>query len=624
MFDFEEALKKLPDSPGVYIMKNSEGEIIYIGKAVSLKNRVRQYFQNSRKDSPKVAAMVSHIAEFEYILTDTEMEALILECNLIKKHKPKYNILLKDDKHYPYIKITVNEEYPRILITRKMIKDGSKYFGPYIDSYAVKETIDAVKNIYPLRSCSQQIKYGKVVSRPCLNYQIKRCLAPCQGNIKREDYMNIVKDIILLLSGKDGELIEKLKEKMQEESEKLNFEAAAATRDKIISIQKIQQKQKIISSSFEDEDVFAAFKGIDECCMEVFFIRSGKLLGRENFFFDNIEDDEDIISQFLLRFYEERDYIPKKIIIQDEIPNMEEIEEYLSQKKGAKVYIHTPKKGEKVKLIKMAEKNAESAIEQRKFKMDKERESSKGALDEIAAILELKNYPKRIEAFDISNIQGTDPVASMVVFEDGKPKNKDYRRFKIKTVEGPNDYKSMEEVIRRRFERGLREREELQKKEINYTEGKFSVFPDLIMMDGGGGQVNIALKVLNELNISIPVCGMVKDEKHRTRGLIYNNNEAEIYKESNAFKLIARIQDEAHRFAITYHRSLRSKSIVSSVLDEIEGIGPKRKRELLKYYKTIDAIRKAPIEDLKKVEGMNEKSAEAVYNYFREYRDNSD
>lgn len=619
MFDLQEALKNLPDHPGVYIMKNNEDEIIYIGKAISLKNRVRQYFQSSKNHSPKVVAMVSNIVEFEYILTDSELEALILECNLIKKHKPRYNILLKDDKHYPYIKITMNEYYPRVIMTRRFIKDGAKYFGPYTDVSAVKETLQIIKKLYPLRTCNKSVEFGKAVDRPCLNYHIGLCLAPCLGIVDRESYMAMIKQINTFLSGKQDDLIKELKTKMQEAAMNLDFEKAAELRDQVIAIEKIREKQKIISSALEDEDVIAFSKSDNGTCIEVFFVRGGKLLGRENFYFDDIEEDNsDMLSQFITQFYSDREYVPKEILLQSEISELNIIESYLSSKRGSKVNVKIPKRGEKSELVELAKKNAEAALDQLKYKMVRERQMTEGALEELAAILGLDDFPNRIEAFDISNIQGTDPVASMVVFEGGKPKNRDYRRFKIKTVEGPNDYASMEEVVKRRFERGLKEIQELKLRGKDIKSGKFSSLPDLIMIDGGEGQVNIAKRVIDEIGLLIPICGMVKDNKHRTRGLVYEGNEVSIYRDSHAFKLITRIQDEAHRFAITYHRSLREKSTIASSLDEIHGIGKKRRLALLNHFKTIEEIKNASIEELKKVEGINETAAIAVYEFYRE------
>lgn len=619
MFDFQEALKNLPDHPGVYIMKNKEGTIIYIGKAISLKNRVRQYFQSSKNHSPKVVTMVSHIEEFEYILTDSELEALILECNLIKKHRPRYNIRLKDDKQYPYIKVTVTEEYPRVFMTRNIYKDGAKYYGPYTDLYAVRDTLQLVKKLYPIRSCKKDLAFGRVVDRPCLNYHIGRCIATCLGTIDRDVYMGYVKDIMTLLSGKHDELITQLKSRMLEASESLNFERAAELRDQINSIQKIQEKQKLSNATMDDGDVIAHIRTDDGTCIEVFFIRGGKLLGRENFYFDDVEEDEgEMLSQFMTQFYGERDYIPKEILMQNPINEMELIESYLTDKKGSRVQLKVPQRGEKSHLIEMARKNAEAALEQMKYKTLKERSNGEDALEELKLILDIENTPNRIEAFDISNIQGTNPVGSMVVFEGGKPKNRDYRRFKIKTVDGPNDYASMAEVLARRFRRGLEEMKELESRGIEASNGKFSSLPDLVLMDGGQGQVSIAERVLEEIGLSIPVCGMVKDDKHRTRGLIYNGEEVLIYKDSGIFKLITRIQDEAHRVAIEYHRSLRSKGSVISILDGIPGIGKTRRLALINHFTSIEDIKNASVEELKKAKGMNEKAARTVYEYFRE------
>lgn len=614
MFDFEEALKNLPDNPGVYIMKNSNGEIIYIGKAVSLKNRVRQYFQNSKNHSPKVIAMVSHIAEFEYILTDSEIEALILECNLIKKHRPRYNILLKDDKHYPYLKVTLNEDYPRVIIVRRMKKDGAKYFGPYTDVFALRETVHLIRKLYPIRSCKKNIVFGRQVDRPCLNYHIKRCIAPCRGNVDKNKYMEMIKDIMLFLSGKHDELVENLTKKMQEASDLLDYEKAAQIRDQIISIKKVQEKQKIVSSSFEDEDVIAFASDDENTCMEVFSIRGGKLLGKQDYYFNSsTEFDEEIISQFIMQLYSEKEDLPRDILLQNKISEIESIESYLTGKKGSKVNIKVPVKGSKKQIVNMAYENAKAALEQKKFRVQREKEMTGGAVSELSFILDLDNVPKRIEAFDISNIQGTDPVGSMVVFENGKPTKSEYRRFKIKTVNQPDDYKSMEEILTRRFKRGISE----LKDEDLMKNGKFSKFPDVIMMDGGVGQVNVAVNVLKEYGLNIPVCGMVKDDNHRTRGLIYEGSEISIKKDSASFKLITRIQDEAHRFAISYHRSLREKKSIYSIIDEIPMIGEKRRIEIMRHFESLDAVKAASIDELKKIKGMNEKAAEEVYNYFR-------
>lgn len=610
MFDIEEALKALPGSPGVYIMKDKNEEIIYIGKAVSLKNRVRQYFRSNKNHPPKVIAMVKNIVEFEYILTDSELEALILECNLIKKHKPKYNILLKDDKHYPYIKVTLTEEYPRVLMTRRYQKDGSKYFGPYTDVYAVRETLLIIEKHFKLRNCKRVLSYGNKVGRECLNFHIGRCIAPCTGEISKEEYMKMIEDVLLFLSGKDNNLLKSLEENMNKASMELDFEKAMEIRDEIYAIKKIREKQKIISSTLTDEDVIGFSKKDNNACIEVFFIRGGKLLGRENFYFEDIEEDNGLVYSFITQFYSNREYVPREVLLQSEIDEASIIESFLSSKRGSKVKIKVPKKGEKSDIIEMAKKNAEAYLEQVKYKIIKEKQSTIGAIEEIAAVLSLENIPKRIESYDISNINGTDPVGSMVVFENGKPSSKDYRRFKIKTVTGPDDYSSMREILTRRFERGLKERSE------NNSSGKFSTFPDLILMDGGIGQVNIALEVLNSLSLNIPVCGMVKDSKHRTRGLIYEGVEIDLLKDSNAFKLITRIQDEVHRVAITYHRSLRSKSLTVSELDNIKGIGDKRKKALLSKFGSVESIKKASLDELLQLKEMNLASSQAILDYF--------
>jgi excinuclease ABC, C subunit len=617
MFNIEEQLKILPDKPGVYIMKDKDGQIIYIGKAVSLKNRVRQYFQNSRNHSAKVRAMVDNISEFEYIVTDSELEALILECNLIKKHKPKYNILLKDDKHYPYIKVTMNEDYPRVIMTRRIDKDKAKYFGPYSGSFAVRETIDIIKRIFPIRTCTRAIG-GSARERPCLNYYIGRCLAPCQGDINREDYRGMMRDICLFLSGNQEELIKDLMEKMNNAAENMEYERAADYRDKINAIKQIQEKQKVISSAMEDEDVIAFAQSEEKTCIQVFFIRGGKLIGREHFMFSDTElsPPRELLTEFIKQFYSGTVAIPKDILLQEEIDEINIIERWLSSKKGSKVYIRIPQKGEKKELVDMVARNAQVTLQNFSDKLLKEKQMSQGAIEELADVLDLDFTPRRIEAFDISNIQGTDPVGSMVVFIDGKPKNSEYRRFKIKTVYGPDDYASMQEVIERRFKHGLEELGRIKDMEIDFNDSKFSSFPDLLLIDGGEGQVNSAIRVLKELNLEIPVCGMVKDDRHRTRGLIFNGEEMPLKKGSEAFNLITRIQDEAHRFAISYHRSLRDKGMIHSLLDDIEGIGEVRRKALLKHFGSVDRVKDATLDELREVDGMNIKSAEAVYNFF--------
>lgn len=617
MFDIEEHLKTLPDKPGVYIMKDKDGVIIYIGKAVSLKNRVRQYFQNSRNHTQKVRAMVENISEFEYIVVDSELEALILECNLIKKHKPKYNILLKDDKHYPYIKVTVNEGYPRIIMTRKIEKDRAKYYGPYAGMFAVRETIEVIKKLFPVRTCSKNI--GKnTKDRPCLNYYIGRCIAPCQGEVSKEEYRSIINDVCYFLSGSQDKLIAELEDKMNRAAEDLDYEKAADYRDKIRAIKQIGEKQKIISSALEDEDIIAFAQSEDKTCIQIFFVRGGKLIGREHFMLDGTESvpSGEFLDEFIKQFYSGTVYVPRDILLQEEIDEANIIERWLSGKRGSKVHIRIPQKGEKRELVEMVSKNALETLQHFSEKLLKDKQMSEGAIEDLADLLGLDSIPRRIEAFDISNIQGTDPVGSMVVFIDGKPKNSEYRRFKIRTVYGANDYASMQEVVERRFNHGFEELERIKKQEIDINLTKFSTFPDLILIDGGEGQVNSAAKVLRSFNVDIPICGMVKDDKHRTRGLIYNGTEVDLDKTSEAFKLITRIQDEAHRFAITYHRSLRDKGMVHSVLDEIEGIGKVRRGALMKHFGAIDRIKEAGMDELKAVEGMNERSAEAVYNFF--------
>lgn len=616
MFDFEYQLKNLPDKPGVYIMRNSLGEVIYVGKAKVLKNRVRQYFQNSKNKSEKVKVMVSHIAEFEYIVTDSEMEALILECNLIKKYKPKYNILLKDDKHYPFIKITTNEEFPRVFVSRTFVKDGNKYFGPYTDVAAVYETLELIKMVFPVRTCRKSFSGVGPFIRPCLNYHIKKCNGPCAGLQSKEDYRNTINEIINLLNGKNVNIINALKRDMEHASMNLQFERAASLRDKIRAIEKILEKQKIFLGSGDDEDFINIYGDDKDTCVQIFFSRDGKIIGREDFVLENTINDrqEYIIEEFLKSFYGGTAKIPKNIYV----PCIEEelIEQWLTLKRGAKVNIKVPKKGEKKELLDMVEKNAKNTLEKFKVKLLQDKELYNTSMIELTDLLELEEVPHRIEAFDISNIQGFDSVGSMVVFEEGKPKNSDYRRFKIKTVIGPNDYDSMKEILTRRFEHGLKEVKEIQERNLNLILGKFCVFPDLILMDGGKGQVNIALEVLEELGINIPVAGMVKDDKHKTRGIIYNNKEVEFGKKRNAMKLITRIQDEVHRFAITYHRTLRDKKTFKSILEEIPNVGLKRRKELLTKFSSIENIKKASLEELLETPSIDRKTAESIINFF--------
>lgn len=617
MFDFEYQLKMLPDKPGVYLMKNSLGEIIYVGKAKVLKNRVRQYFQNSANHSSKVKAMVKNIAEFEYIVTDSEREALILECNLIKKYRPRYNILLKDDKHYPFIKITTNEDFPRAFSTRNYAKDGNKYFGPYPDSSVVYETLELIRKIFPLRNCKKNITVSSEFTRPCLNYHIGMCKAPCAGYINKEDYGKIVQDVINLLSGKDTDILRNLKKEMEAAAENLEFEKAAGLRDKINAVEKVQERQRIITGSFEDEDFINIFSDEKDTCAQVFFIRQGKVVGREHFILEDTagEENGEIVSQIIKEFYGGTPFIPSSIYVND-IVDQELLEEWLSTKKGSKVSLKIPKRGDKVQFLEMVKKNAQMTLEQFKQKLLMDKEIQGTVLKELAELLELDELPHRIEAFDISNTQGFDSVGSMIVFEEGKAKNGDYRRFKIKTVIGANDYDSMREILGRRFRHGLDEIKNIQERKLEFSNGKFSVFPDLILMDGGRGQVNIALEVLEELGINIPVAGMVKDERHNSRGLIYNNIELPVKPNSKVMQLITRIQDEVHRFAITYHRTLRDKRVLHSVLDEIPNIGEKRRIELLKKFGSVENIKNASQEELLETPSIDKRAAESIVEFF--------
>lgn len=617
MFDFEYHIKNLPDKPGVYLMKNSLGEVIYVGKAKVLKNRVKSYFQKSKNHSEKVKVMVKNIAEFEYIVTDSEMEALILECNLIKKYNPKYNILLKDDKFYPFIKITVNDDYPRVFVTRRFAKDGGKYFGPYTNGSAVYETLDLIYKIFPLRNCKLVIKENGEKVRPCLNYHIKKCLGPCGGHISKEEYGKMINDIIDILSGKETYITKMLKSDMEKAAEELEFEKAASLRDKILSINAIAEKQKIFKTMEGDEDFINIEQDEKDSCIQVFFSRDGKVIGREHFIFENTANEGigEIIEDFIGSFYGGTAKIPKTIYV-PQIDNFDLMEEYLTIKRGSKVWIKVPQKGQKKEMLEMVKNNARITLEKFKDKYLKDKEINRISLLELQDLLELEECPQRIEAYDISNIQGVDSVGTMIVFEEGRAKNSDYRRFKIKTVKGANDYDSMREILTRRFNHGLDEIKAIQQRDLKLSAGKFSTFPDLIMMDGGKGQVNVALEVLQSLNIDIPVCGLVKDDKHQTRGIIYNNNELIINKGSNLMQLIRRIQDEVHRFAITYHRSLRDKRTLHSVLDDIPYVGEKRRRALLVKFGSIDNIKKASMQELLETQSIDKKSAESIYNYF--------
>ena len=604
-FDIQEELKKLPGKPGVYLMHDADDTIIYVGKAISLKNRVRQYFQTSRNKGPKIERMVTHIARFEYIVTDSELEALVLECNLIKEHRPKYNTMLKDDKAYPYIKVTVNEDFPRILFSHQMKKDQAKYFGPYTSAGAVKDTIELLRKLYDIRSCTKSLPKEIGKDRPCLYYHIHQCKAPCQGYISKEEYGEQIKKAISFLNGNYNDMIKELTGKMTEAAEEMRFEQAAEYRDLIDSVRRIGERQKITNSDGEDKDVIALAMDKEDAVAQVFFIRNGKLIGREHYYLRIGEEEQksEVLLTFMKQFYSGTPFIPREIMISEEIAEQELMEEYLSSKRGQKVHIRVPKKGSKEKMVELAERNAQIVLDQDRERIKREEGRTVGAVKEIARWLNLPSID-RIEAYDISNISGFQSVGSMIVYEKGKPKRADYRKFKIKSVEGPNDYASMKEVLSRRFLRGIQE------------DSGFERLPDLIMMDGGRGQVNIALEVLEEMDLAIPVCGMVKDDKHRTRGLYFRNVEIPIDRNSEGFKLITRVQDEAHRFAIEYHRLLRSKGQVHSILDDIPGIGPTRRKELMRHFQGIDDIKAATVEELSGLPGMNKKAAEQVYTFF--------
>lgn len=617
MFNIEEELKKLPSLPGVYIMHDKHDTIIYVGKAISLKNRVRQYFQKSRNLGIKKEQMVEQIERFEYIVTDSELEALVLESNLIKEHKPKYNTMLKDDKNYPFIKVTVGEDFPRIMTARSMKKDKAKYFGPYTNAGAVKDVIELTRKLYHLRTCNRVLPRDTGKERPCLYYHIKQCDGPCQGYISREDYRAKVDSLLDFLNGNHKKILKELEEKMYQASQEMKFEDAAQYRDLMQSVQRIGEKQKITDHPGEDKDIIAMAEEGQDAVVQVFFVRDGKLIGRDHFYMKTAPGDSRpmILSSFLKQFYAGTPFIPREIMIQDEIEDQDLIAQWLEKRKGKKVHILVPKKGTKEKLVEMAYQNAKLVLRQDKERIKREEGRTIGAVKEIAELLGMEEI-QRIEAFDISNISGFQSVGSMIVYEKGKPKRSDYRKFKIKWVKGPNDYASMEEVLTRRFVHGMNEQEERRSHQLEQEFGSFTKFPDLIMMDGGRGQVNIALSVLEKLNLQIPVCGMVKDDKHRTRGLYFRNQEIPIKRDSEGFKLITRIQDEAHRFAIEYHRSLRSKGQVHSVLDDIPGIGPTRRKALMKHFKGLEAIKEATIEEISQVESMNEKAAAQVFDFF--------
>ena len=617
MFNVEDELKKLPHNPGVYLMHDKNDAIIYVGKAISLKNRVRQYFQSSRNKGAKIEQMVSRISRFEYIVTDSELEALVLECNLIKEHRPKYNTMLTDDKTYPFIKVTTSEDYPRVLFSRSMKKDKNKYYGPYTSAGAVNNTIDLIHKIYKIRTCSRKLPRDIGNERPCLNYHIKQCNAPCQGYISREDYRKSVDEVLGFLNGNYSPVVKMLERRMNEAAEQMDFEAAIEQRELLKSVKMIAQKQKITNSDGEDKDIIALAVQESDAVVQMFFIRGGRMIGRDHFYLRVAPQDSAgaILSSFVKQFYTGTPFIPREIMLPQEIEDSAVVEEWLGGKRGGRVYIRVPKKGTKEKLVELAAKNAEIVLEQDKDRMKREEGRTIGAMKEIASLLGIENI-SRVEAYDISNISGFEAVGSMIVYERGKPKRSDYRKFKIQSVVGPDDYASMNEVLTRRFEHGLREQKELEEKQVADSFGSFSVFPDLIMMDGGKGQVNIALQVLERLKLDIPVCGMVKDDNHRTRGLYFRNEEIPIDKSSEGFRLITRIQDEAHRFAIEYHRSLRSKGQVHSILDDIPGIGPARRKSLMRTFQSLDAIKAASLEELANAPAMNEASARKVKEFF--------
>ncbi len=619
MFDIEEELKKLPGRPGVYIMHDERDEIIYVGKAISLKNRVRQYFQSSRNKSVKIEQMVERIRRFEYIVTDSELEALVLECNLIKEHRPKYNTMLKDDKSYPFIKVTLGEEFPRVLFSRTMKKDKSKYFGPFTSAGAVKDTIDLIKKLYHLRSCSKSLPRDIGKERPCLYYHIGQCKAPCQGYIDKDEYRSYVNQALEFLGGNYGPVLHLLESQMQQAAEEMDFEKAIEYRELLNSVRQVAQRQKITQGDGEDKDVLALAADEGDAVVQVFFIRSGKMIGRDHFYLRVAPQDTKaaILNSFIKQFYAGTPFVPKELMLETEIEDHQIIESWLSEKRGQRVYLRVPKKGTKEKLVELAAENAAIVLRQDRERIKREEGRTIGAVHEIEKLLGIENA-MRMEAYDISNTNGFESVGSMIVYEKGKPKRSDYRKFKIRTVQGPDDYASMEEVLTRRFSHGLKEREEMEQKNGAAELASFSRFPDLILMDGGRGQVNIALKVLGNLGLSIPVCGMVKDDFHRTRGLYYENEELEIDTHSEGFKLITRIQDEAHRFAIEYHKSLRGKHQIHSVLDDIPGIGPSRRKALMRAFKSLEAIREATAEELAAIPSMNARSAGQVYEFFHQ------
>lgn len=624
MFEVEEELKKLPAKPGVYIMHDENDTIIYVGKAVNLHNRVRSYFRKIVGRGPQIDKMVSQIERFEYIVTDSELEALVLENNLIKEHRPKYNTMLKDDKTYPYIKVTVAEEYPRILFSRVMKKDRSKYFGPYTSAAAVRDTIELMNRLFLLRTCNKSLPRDIGKDRPCLNYHIKQCAAPCAGYVTKEDYRTHIDQALDFLNGNYAPILKDLKEHMEQASEALDFEEAIRYRELLNSVKSVAQKQKITGNDEEDKDVIAMCMEGADCVVQVFFVRGGKLIGREHFYMTHVTEGErgQVLTDFVKQFYSGTPFIPRELMLQEPIEDMELIEQWLTSKRGSRVYLRIPQKGAKEKLVELAEQNAKLVLDKDRERIRREEGRTIGAVKEIAGLLGLESV-SRMEAYDISNISGFANVGSMVVYEKGKPKRSDYRKFRIKTVAGPDDYACMREVLTRRFQHGLSEREEAFTGEHGTDFGSFTRFPDLLLMDGGRGQVNIALGVLSELGISIPVCGMVKDDNHRTRGLYFNNRELPIDKDSEGFKLITRIQDEAHRFAIEYHRSIRSKSQVHSLLDEIPGVGPERRKALMRKFASIEEVKNATKEELSALPEIPEHVAEQIVQFFEKQKNKS-
>ena len=621
MFNVEEELKKLPRKPGVYIMRDDKDVILYVGKAINLHNRVRSYFRENIGRGPAIDQMVSLIARFEYIVTDSELEALVLENNLIKENSPKYNTLLKDDKTYPYIKVTVGEDYPRILFSRTMKKDKSRYFGPYTSAAAVKDTIELLNKLYQLRTCNRVLPRDIGIERPCLNYHIKQCLAPCQGYVSKEEYRQQVAGALEFLNGNYSPILKDLEEKMKKAAEAMEFEDAARYRDLLSSVRQVSQKQKITEGVGEDKDILALYQDETEAVVQVFFVRDGKLIGREHYYMTHVPENNKpaILQDFVKQFYAGTPFIPRELMLQYEIEDAELIEKWLSERKGSRVYLKVPKIGSKEKLVELAAQNAKLVLSQDREKLKREEGRTIGAVKEISDLLQLPlTGTARMEAYDISNINGFENVGSMVVYEKGKPKRSDYRKFKIKSVSGPDDYACMREVLTRRFRHGMEESRELEEQEMDQEYGSFTKFPDLILMDGGRGQVNIALSVLEELGIDIPVCGMVKDDFHRTRALYYNNEIIEFPKNSEAFRMITRLQDEAHRFAITYHKALRGKEQVHSVLDDIKGIGPARRKSLMKHFKDIGKIKEASVTELCEADGITENVAEEIYRFFHE------